>query len=72
MKEQSLFFAAQIDRFVPQALMNSFIEEMTATGGLMIFAIGLNLTGITNIRVANLLPGIVVSGLIVAIIYCFQ
>ncbi|MDE3840474.1 DUF554 domain-containing protein [Bacillus methanolicus] len=65
-------FATQIDRFVPQALMDRFIAEMTSTGGVMIFAIGLNLTGITKIRVANLLPGIVVSGLIVAIIYCFQ
>lgn len=67
-----VLFATQIDRFVPQALMDRFIAEMTSTGGVMIFAIGLNLTGITKIRVANLLPGIVVSGLIVAIIYCFQ
>lgn len=65
-------FATQIDRFVPQALLDSFITEMTATGGVMIFAIGLNLTGLTKIRVANFLPGIVVSGLIVAIIYCFK
>jgi uncharacterized protein len=65
-------FATQIDRFVPQALMDSFILEMTATGGVMIFAIGLNLTGLTKIRVANLLPGIVVVGLIVVINYCFQ
>jgi uncharacterized membrane protein YqgA involved in biofilm formation len=65
-------FATQIDRFVPQALMDSFIVEMTATGGVMIFAIGLNLTGITKIRVANLLPGIVITGLIVTIIYGFQ
>ena len=39
-------FATQIDRFVPQMLMDQFIVEMTATGGIMIFAIGLNLTGI--------------------------
>lgn len=29
-------FATQIDRFVPQALLDSFITEMTATGGVMI------------------------------------
>ncbi|KAF0819257.1 MULTISPECIES: DUF554 domain-containing protein [unclassified Cytobacillus] len=62
-------FATQIDRFVPQLLMDSFIKEMTATGGIMIFAIGLNLTGITKIRVANLLPGIVVTGIIVSVVY---
>ncbi|MEH7123457.1 DUF554 domain-containing protein [Bacillus sp. JJ1532] len=65
-------FATQIDQFVPPILMDSFIKEMTATGGIMIFAIGLNLTGIIKIRVANLLPGIAVVGLIVTIIYFYQ
>lgn len=65
-------FATQIDRLIPQALMDSFILEMTATGGIMIFAIGLNLAGITKIRVANLLPGILVTGIIVTLIYYFQ
>jgi uncharacterized protein len=65
-------FATQIDRLVPQVLMENFIIEMTATGGIMIFAIGLNLAGITSIRVANLLPGILVCGVIVAIMYGYQ
>ncbi|WP_147535998.1 DUF554 domain-containing protein [Bacillus marasmi] len=62
-------FATQIDRFVPQVLMDSFIVEMTATGGVMIFAIGLNLIGITKVRVANLLPSILITAIIVTIIY---
>ncbi|MGG3469143.1 DUF554 domain-containing protein [Neobacillus pocheonensis] len=65
-------FATQIDRFVPQALMDQFIVEMTATGGIMIFAIGLNLTGMVKIKVANLLPGIVVTGMIVTIPYIYH
>ncbi|WP_313803109.1 DUF554 domain-containing protein [Cytobacillus sp.] len=65
-------FAMQIDRFVPTELMNSFITEMTATGGVMIFAIGLNLAGITKIRVANLLPAILVTGIIVTILYLYR
>jgi uncharacterized protein len=60
-------FATQIDQLVPDALMTSFIAEMTATGGIMILAIGLNITGITKIRVANMLPGILVVALLVAI-----
>jgi uncharacterized protein len=60
-------FATQIDKFIPQALMDSFILELTATGGVMIFAIGLNLIGLTKIRVANLLPGILVTALLVAV-----
>lgn len=65
-------FATQIDRFVAEALMDSFIVEMTATGGVMIFAIGLNLIGITKVRVANLLPSILITGIIVTIIYWLQ
>ncbi|MDN3017829.1 DUF554 domain-containing protein [Paenibacillus sp. BSR1-1] len=65
-------FATQIDRFVPQALMDQFIVEMTATGGIMIFAIGLNLTGMVKIRVANLLPGIVITGIIVTGMYFYH
>lgn len=65
-------FATQIDRLVPQALMDSFILEMTATGGVMIFAIGLNLMGLTKIRVANLLPGILITALIVTGMYFVQ
>lgn len=65
-------FATQIDRIIPQALMDSFITEMTAIGGVMIFAIGLNLMGLTKIRVANLLPGIIITCLICTILYFFQ
>nr|WP_263323993.1 DUF554 domain-containing protein [Neobacillus sp. Marseille-Q6967] len=65
-------FATQIDRFVPQVLMDQFIVEMTATGGIMIFAIGLNLTGMVKIKVANLLPGIVVTGVIVTVLYQYN
>ncbi len=62
-------FATQINSFVPEELMNQFIVEMTATGGIMISAIGLNLLSIIKIKVANLLPGILVVGVIVSIIY---
>jgi uncharacterized membrane protein YqgA involved in biofilm formation len=62
-------FATQIDRFVPEALMSQFITEMTSTGGIMIFAIGLNLTGMVKIKVANFLPGILVTGAIVTILH---
>ncbi len=39
-------------------LLPALVTEMTATGGLLIVAIGLNLLGITRIRVGNLLPSI--------------
>ncbi len=65
-------FAAQIDRLVPDALMDQLIIEMTATGGIMILAIGLNLIGITKVKVANLLPAIVVAILLVTGIYAWM
>ena len=39
------------------------IAEMTCAGGLMILALGLNLTGITKIKVANYLPALVFAPL---------
>jgi uncharacterized protein len=65
-------FATRIHQWVPKELMDTYIVEMTSTGGIMIFAIGLNLLGVTKIRVANLLPGIIVVGLVVGIIYAYQ
>ncbi|SOC39394.1 DUF554 domain-containing protein [Ureibacillus acetophenoni] len=64
--------AGLISIYIPEAALNLYIQEMTATGGIMILAIGLNMTGLTKIRVANLLPGIVVVGIVVAIIFPFQ
>lgn len=63
--------ATFISRFVPDDLLQFFISEMTATGGLMIAAIGLNLIGLTKIRVANFIPGIGVVAVIVTIVYAF-
>ena len=65
-------FAGVISEFIPEAALDLFIKEMTATGGIMILAIGLNIAGLTKIRVANLLPSIAMVAVIVAIIFPFQ
>lgn len=64
--------AGWISMYIPDAALQMFIQEMTATGGIMILAIGLNITGLTKIRVANLLPGIVIVAFIVAIMFNVQ
>ena len=64
--------AGWISLYIPDAALEMFIQEMTATGGVMILAIGLNITGLTKIRVANLLPSIVVVGIIVAMVFNIQ
>lgn len=65
-------FATQIDRFIPAPLLDSFIVELTAVGGVMIVAIGLNILGLTKIKVANLLPGILVTAVIVTCMYGYS
>lgn len=44
----------------------AMIAEMTATGGVMILAIGLLLLDVRRIRVANLLPALLIAPLMVA------
>ena len=64
-------FAGVISSFIPDAALQIFITEMTAVGGVMIMAIGLNIAGLAKIKAANLLPGIVIVGIMVAIFYIF-
>lgn len=39
-------------------LVGSVVDDMTAVGSLLIIAIGMNMLGITKIKVANLLPAV--------------
>lgn len=64
--------AGWISYFIPEAALNEFINQMTATGGIMILAIGLNMIGLTKVRIANTLPAILVVAVIVAIQYIFK
>jgi len=61
--------ATGIVRFIPDQLLQSFLAEMTATGGVLILAIGLNLLNITKIKTANLLPSLVVCAIIVTFLF---
>jgi uncharacterized membrane protein YqgA involved in biofilm formation len=49
-------------------LTSSIINEMTATGGLLILGIALNLLQVTKIKVGNLLPAILVAAILSAFI----
>ncbi len=59
------------------ALMKNFlvpetISQMTSVGGLLILSIGLNLLGITRIRIGNLIPGIFLPLLYFAALSLFR
>lgn len=45
--------------YIAPFLSEAVIAEITCAGGLMILALGLNLTGITKIKVANFLPSLI-------------
>jgi len=60
--------ATQIEKWVPEAFLQGFIVEMTAVGGLLIVAIGLNILQITKIKIGNLLPAI---GTVIIIYYIY-
>jgi uncharacterized membrane protein YqgA involved in biofilm formation len=54
------------------ALTDPMIAEMTATGGVLMLAIGLGLLEIKQIRTGNLLPAIFVAPIIVAILEWYR
>lgn len=65
-------FASVIVRYLPKELLDSLMNEISAIGGLMILAIGLNVMKLTRIRVSNYLPGILVLiGIMVVQYYYF-
>jgi uncharacterized membrane protein YqgA involved in biofilm formation len=51
-------------QFLQPVLTNAAIAEITCAGSLMIMALGLNIIGITKIKVANYLPAIIVAPLL--------
>lgn len=63
--------AAKIDAIIPKAILDQVVNEMTAVGGILIFAIGLNMIGLTKIRVTNLLPALFIVIIFVFILQLF-
>lgn len=64
-------FANVIHQFLSDELLERLIAELTSIGGVMIIAIGINILGLKQIRVANLLPGILVITAIVLVQHHF-
>jgi hypothetical protein len=54
--------------FIGPYLSPAIMTEVTATGGLLIVAISINMLKVTQIRIGNLLPAIIVAGVIASFI----
>lgn len=50
--------------FLEPFIAGGVLTEITATGGVMIMAIGTNMLNVTKIRISNMLPGIVTAAII--------
>jgi uncharacterized membrane protein YqgA involved in biofilm formation len=54
---------------VKTAITEPMVVEMTATGGTLILAIGLNLLELTKVRVANFLPALLIAPVMVGLLH---
>ncbi len=54
--------------FIAPILTQTAIAEMTCVGSLLIIALGLNIIGATNIKIANYLPAIAVAPILCSIV----
>lgn len=50
--------------FVEPFITSDVLKEITAVGGVMIMAIGTNMLHMTEIRISNMLPGIIVAAVL--------
>lgn len=50
-----------LSTFIAPVLNDTLIAEMTCVGSLMMIPLGLNILGITKLKVANYLPGIILA-----------
>ncbi len=57
--------------FIEPVLTESMLNNITSLGGMIITALGLNIIAVTRIRVANLLPGILMVPIIMTILSWF-
>jgi uncharacterized membrane protein YqgA involved in biofilm formation len=49
-------------------LTAGILNEVTATGGVLIMAIGVNMLKVVQIRISNLLPAVLWAGVIVTVL----
>jgi len=56
---------------VEQIMSQAMITELTATGGVLVLAIGVKLLDLKDIRVGNMLPALIFAPLITAAVAAF-
>lgn len=59
-------------QYLAPYLSEYYISELSAVGGILILAIGLNLLGLTKVKVSNYLPALVLCPVLIWIIASFN
>jgi hypothetical protein len=59
---QAFFYVVGL--FIGELVPESVVSAITVTGGALIVGIGLNLLGVTKLRVGNMLPSLVVAAVL--------
>lgn len=54
--------------FLGPYLSQSVVQEISAAGGLMILGVGINMAKLLKIRVGNMLPGLLVAGILASVL----
>lgn len=54
--------------FLGPLVTEAMLTEITASGGIMVMAIGCNMLKLTNIRIGNMLPGMFFAAAITALL----
>ncbi|QQD85758.1 DUF554 domain-containing protein [Jeotgalicoccus sp. ATCC 8456] len=63
--------ARLIAAFIPEGTLNLMIDQVSATGGVILLAIGLNMLNVTAMRVGNMIPAIFIGMILVWMISFF-
>lgn len=59
---------ALLASWIQPLLSDMILAELKAAGGLLITGIGLNIMGVTKIKIGNLLPAVIVAPVLVAVL----
>jgi len=62
-----VLLSTQIYNLLSPEMLDAILVEVTATGGVLIVAIGLNILELTKIKVANMLPALVIAAVAVPV-----
>jgi uncharacterized membrane protein YqgA involved in biofilm formation len=66
-----VFSARGIATIIPDPILNDMVSQVSATGGVILLAIAMNMLNITKMRVGNMIPAIFIAMIMVYVFELF-